>query len=74
MFIILFRNPLDISIFHYFCKVKKITKMKKIIVISSVIIAVSLLLCACAEQSKCPAYGHYSQLEQPVQTDNETNL
>jgi len=48
--------------------------MKKIIVISSVIIAVSLLLCACAEQSKCPAYGHYSQLEQPVQTDNETNL
>ena len=69
MFIILFKKNLNKAIFHYFCKIKKITKMKKIIVITVTIIFGACILGACATQSKCPAYGHYSQLEQPVSED-----
>lgn len=69
MFIILFKNTLVKTIFHYFCKIKKITKMKKIIVTAVTIIFGVCILSACASQSKCPAYGHYSQLEQPVSED-----
>jgi len=69
MFIILFKNTTDKTIFHYFCKVKKITKMKKIIVFAVTIIFGACLFSACEPQSKCPAYGHYSQIEQPVSED-----
>ncbi|MBP5709768.1 MAG: hypothetical protein J6W84_02190 [Bacteroidales bacterium] len=47
--------------------------MKKIIVIAVTIIFGACLFSACASQSKCPAYGHYSQLEQPV-SDEGNNL
>ncbi len=43
--------------------------MKKIIVTAVTIIFGVCILSACASQSKCPAYGHYSQLEQPVSED-----
>lgn len=40
--------------------------MKKFIVVTLALIFSGLVFSSCATQSKCPAYGHYSQLEQPV--------
>lgn len=57
--------------FHYLCKVKIITEMKKIIVFIISIIVFTALFSSCASYSKCPAYGHYSQV-QPVGTDENS--
>jgi hypothetical protein len=57
--------------FNYFCKVKIITEMKKIIVFIISIIVFTALFSSCASYAKCPAYGHYSQV-QPVAVDENS--
>ncbi|HHU47739.1 MAG TPA: hypothetical protein P5134_05715 [Bacteroidales bacterium] len=46
--------------------------MKKFIVLVISIIVISLVFSSCASYIKCPAYGHYSQLE--TTTPDESHL
>lgn len=46
--------------------------MKKIIVLTLGIISSIVLFSACSSSAKCPAYGHYSQVE--VTTVDENTL
>ncbi len=45
--------------------------MKKIIVFIISIIVFTALFSSCASYAKCPAYGHYSQV-QPIPTDENS--
>lgn len=57
--------------FDYFCAFeKRITKMKKIIVLLAVFFLGLAVLSACDTQHKCAAYGHYSYY-QPQDTPEE---
>ena len=38
--------------------------MKRIILSLSVIAAIIILACSCENQHKCPAYGHYTEVQQ----------
>ncbi len=44
--------------------------MKRFILSLCVVVAAVLLACACENQHKCPAYGHYTDV--PTQTDDNT--
>ena len=56
--------------FIYFCRLKKYSNMKRFILSLCVVVAAVLLACACENQHKCPAYGHYTDV--PAQTDDNT--
>jgi len=58
-------------IFTYICTLeKRITKMKKIIVLLAVFFLGLAVFSACDTQRKCAAYGHYSYY-QPQETPEE---
>lgn len=40
--------------------------MKRIIISLIVVFAVAVMVSACANQHKCPAYGHYTEVQTSV--------
>ena len=40
--------------------------MKRFILSLCVVVAIVLLACACENQHKCPAYGHYTEVSTNV--------
>ena len=56
--------------FIYFCSSKKNVEMKKLLVVIGLLSVCFFALAACATREKCPAYGHYTEVVQPI--DMET--
>lgn len=40
--------------------------MKRFILVIGICLAITFIVSACENQHKCPAYGHYTEVAQPV--------